>query len=256
MMAQGFEPLSDEVLSDLSVGSNRGLLQGFQAFEEVVKNLQLWVEGNYAGLTVDKEFSTKKLPHKGEVLADEGNLAWAWAHIGAETKDWFSYSTNSKLPKSKKTQKYLTGIVGSVKVEKKKEANFDWLKGGTITVNHTEPKLLVVVQDGFDLDPDESNGYVIIVSSRDVCSSCKTIIHNFAKTFPHLIIYGVGLGQIGQGQKNVEPERQISGRMRSGSISNDLPAIKQQSKAHKPLQILCFHGNSISGGVFTPKGIF
>ena len=231
------------------------MLSGFNAFAKIVTDLQLWVEGNYSGLSQDKEFQTKANPLKGEVLADEGNLAWAWAQIDTEVQDWFAYSTNSAMPQSKVAKKYLAGMVGSVKTEKTKEPNFGWLQGGTITINHTEPKLLVQIQDEFDLDPNKSQGYIIIVSSRDVCSSCRNLIHRFATAFPHIIIYGVGLGQIGQGQKDVPQERQISSRMRSGSISQDLPAIATVSASHKPLQVLCFVGASIYGGVFTQNGV-
>jgi hypothetical protein len=252
MASQGFAPLSDHVLSALTISAQSGKIQGFAAFKEIVLNLQLWVEGNYSGMGSESFFSTKRNPDKGERLADEGNLAWSWAQIGAASKDWWAYSTNSKLPRSKEAKTQLSDMVGSLSGVRKKQPNYSWLSGGTIKENHTEPKLLAEIQDDFDLDPNLSIGYIIIVSSRDVCSSCQRIIHSFAQVFPHIIVYGLGLGQIGQGQKDVAPERQISSRMRSGSISEDLPAIKSNSAAYKPLQLLCFQGASIAGGVFTP----
>jgi The BURPS668_1122 family of deaminases len=254
MATMAFAPLSDQALAKLFVQGSNSKIQGFAAFREIVTNLQMWVEGNYGAMGTEKFFSTSRTPDKGERLADEGNIAWSWAQIGGVTKDWWAYSTNSKMPKSREAKQQLSDMIASLSGTKKKEPNFGWLSGGTIAENHTEPKLLAEIQDEFDLDPNSSAGYIIIVSSRDVCSSCQRLIHSFAQLFPHIIIYGVGLGQVGRGQTDAPEGQRIDTRMRSGSISQDLPAIRSQSAAVKPLQLLCFNGAGIYGGVFTPKG--
>lgn len=129
----------------------------------------------------------------GYDIVEQGNVAIALCQLTGGTAEYLSFSGNSKLSRTQRSGFY-SDLCASVATGQKQVQGYEWLSNSGQSNNHTEPKLLVAIQGEFALD-NRHKGTIWIISSRNICQTCRGVILRFSGRFPHITIFGIGLQQ-------------------------------------------------------------